>query len=269
MLKHRVITATILLPLLIWGLYVLSPFNVALAAGAITLAAAWEWTQLIPLNKWWQQAIFVAVVLAGLYFSSLLPIMVIINIGFVIWLWAFVVVFRYNMNLSILGFEYPVVLTAAGFLILISFWLSIVLLIAIPIIGNKLLLCCLLIVWGADTGAYFAGRAWGKKPLASRVSPNKTWAGFWGGLALGSAVAVVSSYLLYLPFYHRFYIWGVSIVAILFSMGGDLMISVLKRQAEVKDSGSILPGHGGILDRLDSIAAAFVVFALGAYLLLR
>lgn len=269
MLKYRVITAVVLLPLLIWGLYVLSSYHVALVGGAITLAAAWEWTQLIPLKKLWQQVLYVAVVLVGLYCSSLLPIMVLINIGFVIWLWAFVVVFRYNMNLSVLGFKYPAVLTLAGFMILISFWLSIVLLTAIPIIGNKLLLCCLLIVWGADTGAYFAGRAWGKKQLASRVSPNKTWAGFWGGLGLGLVIAVASSYLLYLPSYHRFYIWGVSIVAILFSMGGDLMISVLKRQAQVKDSGSILPGHGGILDRLDSIAAAFVVFALGTYLLLR
>ena len=121
--------------------------------------------------------------------------------------------------------------------------------------------------WAADTGAYFVGRAWGKHLLAERVSPKKTWEGFCGGLVLALIVGVAGSYLLPIDFAQRILIWVLALVAALFSVLGDLLESLLKRQSGVKDSGWLLPGHGGILDRIDSMLPAVTVFVLGMLLL--
>jgi len=125
------------------------------------------------------------------------------------------------------------------------------------------LLLVLMVVWGTDTGAYFAGRAFGKRKLAPRISPNKTVAGLVGGAALGVLVAVIGAWILDTPPAQLPLVALVGLVTVLFSVVGDLFESLLKRHVGVKDSGTLIPGHGGVLDRIDSVLAALPVFAVG------
>ena len=118
-------------------------------------------------------------------------------------------------------------------------------------------------MWAADTGAYFAGRAFGKKKLAPRISPGKTRAGLLGGLVLAPLVALLAAKSMPIESIDPLRLVLLSLVTAVVSVGGDLMISMHKRTSGFKDSGSLLPGHGGILDRLDSLLAASPFFALG------
>jgi phosphatidate cytidylyltransferase len=128
--------------------------------------------------------------------------------------------------------------------------------------GAVWLLFVLLLVWTADIGAYFAGRRWGKRKLAPRVSPGKSWEGVYGGLAATTLLAML--FALWQPLGPM---GGVALVVItavvtLTSVLGDLFESMLKRYRNIKDSSQLLPGHGGVLDRIDSLTAAIPIFAL-------
>lgn len=147
-------------------------------------------------------------------------------------------------------------------------WVAMVVVRDLPA-GDFWIVALLLIVWAADIGAYFSGRHFGGRKLAPRISPSKTWAGFWGGLL--SAVVVTAAYTLAVPPLESGLV-TLSIVAavtMVASVGGDLFISLQKRTLGLKDTGTLLPGHGGLLDRFDSLVAAAPFFALGLLLLER
>jgi phosphatidate cytidylyltransferase len=134
--------------------------------------------------------------------------------------------------------------------------------------GPGYVILLFLLIWGADTGAYFAGRAFGKHKLAARVSPGKTWEGVFGGMLLALTVALGATQWLepagqLVPFL------VLVAVTVAISVLGDLAESLFKRIADVKDSGGLLPGHGGVLDRIDSLTAAAPVFTLGLIWLSR
>jgi phosphatidate cytidylyltransferase len=130
--------------------------------------------------------------------------------------------------------------------------------------GGHVVLYALLVVWLADSGAFFAGRAWGVRKLAPAVSPGKTWAGLWGGLFACAMLAVVTAWLSPAPLPALLL---VTVIAGVFSVVGDLTESLCKRFAGLKDSGSLIPGHGGVLDRFDSLLAAAPLLLLGIELL--
>jgi phosphatidate cytidylyltransferase len=130
------------------------------------------------------------------------------------------------------------------------------------------LLSVFLMIWAADVGAYFAGRRWGKRKLAPKVSPGKTWAGVFGGLALVALLTVLVSMLVFADWLTSLLLLALSVPVVLLSVVGDLVESLMKRQAGIKDSGRLLPGHGGVMDRFDSLFAAAPVFALGLWYLL-
>ncbi len=129
--------------------------------------------------------------------------------------------------------------------------------------GSWLILLLLLIVWAADTGAYFAGKSFGKRKLAAHISPGKTQAGLLGGLITAPLTALLAAKLMPITSIEPTRLILLSLIVALVSVGGDLMISLHKRTSGFKDSGSLLPGHGGVLDRLDSLLAAAPFFALG------
>jgi phosphatidate cytidylyltransferase len=133
--------------------------------------------------------------------------------------------------------------------------------------GSYYLLYVLVLVWANDTGAYFVGRSFGKIPLAPSISPNKTLEGVYGGLILGLIVAICGGFLLGVHGIRLAFWVALGMVVSLWSVLGDLFESMLKRQAGIKDSGTLLPGHGGIYDRVDSLTAALPLFALGLLLL--
>ena len=152
---------------------------------------------------------------------------------------------------------------ALGGLVLVGAWLSVVTLHASSTDGPAWVLFLFVLIWIADSGAYFAGRAFGRRKLAPVVSPGKTWAGAAGafaGAALCALLLVISGWI-ETPSLALMVV--LSIVVTLVSSGGDLWESRLKREAGVKDSGQLLPGHGGVLDRIDSLLAAAPVYALG------
>jgi phosphatidate cytidylyltransferase len=154
-----------------------------------------------------------------------------------------------------------------GLLILVPGWMSAVYLLSFPP-GRWLMVIMVIVVATADIGAYFTGRRFGRHKLAVLVSPAKTWEGFWGGVAACVMLSVVLWYLLPERAAHLGIASVVAVVVTtaLASVVGDLTVSMVKRESGVKDSGSLLPGHGGVLDRLDSLCGAAPVFALGLLL---
>lgn len=145
-------------------------------------------------------------------------------------------------------------LMVAGFVVILPAALAFV------VLGPREVLLILILVWIADTGAYFAGRAWGRRKLAPNISPGKSWEGALGGTAAALVYAIILGTfiegLLWVP-----YLLAAALLAVL-SIVGDLFESAAKRQAAVKDSGTLLPGHGGLLDRIDSATAALPAAAL-------
>jgi phosphatidate cytidylyltransferase len=154
-----------------------------------------------------------------------------------------------------------------GVLVLAFAWLAAVFLLSFPR-GGALMVVAVLLVAAADIGAYFTGKAFGKHKLAPDVSPAKTWEGFWGGMFCALAVAAVIWSLLPPQFDHLglIAVLAIAMATALASVVGDLTVSMVKRESGLKDSGSLLPGHGGLLDRLDSLCGAIPVFALGLIL---
>ena len=150
--------------------------------------------------------------------------------------------------------EHRALLTAVGFVVLVPAAL------ALALLDAQLVLLVLALVWIADTAAYFVGRAWGRHKLAPSVSPGKTWEGAAGALVGACAYAIIVGLLRGGPSWVAYMALAVLLTVI--SILGDLFESAVKRQAGAKDSGTLLPGHGGVLDRIDSATAVLPVAAL-------
>jgi len=148
-----------------------------------------------------------------------------------------------------------------GFLVLVPTWAAMVYIRELTQ-GPWLIVYMFLLVWGADTGAYFAGKRFGKRKLMPRVSPAKSWAGVGGAAVTVLLVTMTTQQHLHFSQNLSFGIYILALVLLFVSVVGDLTESMFKRQCGIKDSGSILPGHGGIMDRIDSLTAAAPVFAL-------
>jgi phosphatidate cytidylyltransferase len=188
-------------------------------------------------------------------------------IGVVWWLLALLWLGRYDFA-SDHDTHARVFKLAAGALSVIPAWCALAWIHASQPNGHRWLLTALAIVWAADSGAYFAGRKLGGKlfggrKLAPRISPNKTLEGLGGGVIAGIAVGIVFALIAGATANQLPAVALVAFAAVLFSVVGDLFESLLKRHAGVKDSGNLIPGHGGILDRIDGVLAALPVFALG------
>lgn len=265
MLKWRILTALCLIPLVIFGILRLGHLSFAVLSGAILLIGAHEWTTLCPYPKGIQQISFMALFAAiccCLYFMQT-PLILMASLLF--WLSAGILVYRFDGNLP-KGLTPPFVKALLGLIVLSGAFYGLLRLHSTSE-GAKWLIICLVLIWATDTFAYFTGRLIGKRPLAPLVSPKKTREGFWGGL-IGTLLLAGGCYFAQLLPAISFSIWmGLALGTILLSVIGDLFESLMKRVAGVKDSGKLLPGHGGILDRLDSLFAAIPLFALVIVLL--
>ena len=150
-----------------------------------------------------------------------------------------------------------------GMLLLIPMWSSLAMLKSFPVNGVSLLMFLLLLIWGTDTAAYFIGKNWGKHRLASRVSPGKTWEGTIAGIVAGIVITIIYVIVSNKTISYEWAFIVLSILTVIVSVFGDLMESLVKREAGQKDSGAILPGHGGVMDRIDSLTAASPIFVFG------
>ncbi len=274
MLRQRIVTAVALAALLLGAVFGLSPAWFSLFVGAVILGAAREWAHLSgtrrPLALVY--CTLLAVLMAALFYylgfsrqfvdtAQLRPLLL---AGCIWWAVALLWVQGYPSSALLWG-SIPVRLLM-GVLVLMPPWLSLSWLAALAD-GPWLIIVVIVIVAGADIGAYFSGRAFGRRGLAPRVSPAKTLEGLLGGLLL--VLLILATVLLFNPGQRVFW-WQWGLVAVLTALAavlGDLLESMVKRHRGVKDSGNLLPGHGGLLDRIDSLTAALPVFAL-LYMLL-
>ena len=267
MLKQRVWTAVLLAPLALAGLFLSSVDVFKLFVAAIVLVGAWEWANLsglsAPASRFAYTSLIAALIAALNYYSPDAVFSGFLLVSVIFWLLAAFWVVRYP---AVTGWQAVWQRALIGILVLASSWMSLVSLHHYPR-GDILLLMLLLLVWGADIGAYFAGKTWGRAKLAPNVSPGKTRAGLWGGLAACAVISLCFIVYLELDLLTGVYLLLLAMIAGLASVLGDLFESMLKRHRGIKDSSGLLPGHGGILDRIDSITAAGPVFALGLQLL--
>jgi phosphatidate cytidylyltransferase len=259
MLGQRILTAVGLVAVLALVLIVLPRDIAVLALGVLILMGAWEWAQLAGLASVAARAAYVAACAAAmalLWRASEEPadferVMVLTMVGWVPLFGWIVLAPRFRAT----GLA-----AVAGLWALAPTWLALSRLYLQDGNGRELVVFVLLLAWAADIGAYFAGRHFGRLRLAPVVSPNKTWEGVLGGLAAGVVVALAGRAWFGLP---ALAFVSLCIAAVLVSVVGDLLESMFKRQQGLKDSGSLLPGHGGMLDRIDSLTSSVPLLALG------
>jgi phosphatidate cytidylyltransferase len=241
----------------------------AVFAGLVFLVASWEWTTLCHIDRPINRGIYVLITLglmAGLaHFAGVFtelsldvvkPVLLVAGV-----LWAVLLLWVQSYPASTALWSAQWLRFLLGFLVLLPSWLAFVYLRSLDY-GVWLLIYLVAVVAAADIGAYFSGKAWGKAKLAPNVSPGKSWAGFNGGLAAAVLLAVIVA---------AFGVWHqagfvqaalVSAIAAMSSVLGDLFESMMKRHRGIKDSSQLLPGHGGVLDRMDGWLCAAPVFAL-------
>ncbi|MDX5377546.1 MAG: phosphatidate cytidylyltransferase [Halomonas sp.] len=260
MLRQRIVTAAWLAPLMLAGLFGLADAAFAAFTGGVVLLAAWEWTNLAGVLVASRRLVLVGAL------ALLMALLWWFGAALAVWpLWFAVAGWAVNFYWVV---HYPAkreqwgstaARLAMGLWVLLPAWVGFNVL---RDTGGVWLLYVLLLVWGADIGAYFCGRAWGRRKLAPGVSPGKSWEGVAGGVAVTLLLALL------------FAVWqglgvaaGLGLVMVtagvtLVSVLGDLLESMLKRFRGIKDSSNLLPGHGGVLDRIDSLTAAVPLFAL-------
>ncbi|EQA3419797.1 phosphatidate cytidylyltransferase [Cronobacter dublinensis] len=283
MLKYRLISAFVLIPVVIAALFLLPPMGFAIATLVVCVLAAWEWGQLSGFVSR-SQRVWLAL-LCGLLLALMLFFLPIyqapVNVPLVEgalwaslgwWVVALLLVLFYP-NSAAFWRHSKALRLVFGLLTIVPFFWGMVALRAWHYDANHYsgalwLLYVMFLVWGADSGAYMFGKMFGKHKLAPKVSPGKTWQGFIGGLFTAAVISWIYGAWADLNV-APVTLLACSIVAALASVLGDLTESMFKREAGIKDSGHLIPGHGGILDRIDSLTAAVPVFACLLLLVFR
>jgi phosphatidate cytidylyltransferase len=257
MLKTRVITALALLAGFLCILFLLPKAAVAATFGLVAALMGWEWADLMRLGRMARGVFILAILISCLAAYALGDTAYLmswwISVAFWLLIAPFVLWGSWRVSLSaITGF-------ATGWVLIVPTWAAMV---ALQSIDPWLLFAAMGLVWIADIAAYFAGRAWGRHKLAPSISPGKTWEGVAGALAGVTLYGIIATHIAgYIP--PAWLPWLLLLVALTaISIMGDLFESLVKRQAGVKDSGNILPGHGGLLDRLDSQTSTLPLAAL-------
>jgi phosphatidate cytidylyltransferase len=258
MLKARVVTALMLLAGFLVVLFLLSPRDAGIAFAVVAALAGWEWAGLM------QAGAKSRVVFALLLFGLCLLFWTSPTQGFPL-LWGLSVLFWIAFAPIWMKLQWSAACATLGMVILLPTWAALV---ALHERGPLLLLAVMSLVWVADIAAYFAGRAFGKHKLAPSISPGKTWEGV-AGAVLGVQVygQAVAAFLPVVRDLDRVALACCLLLLTALSVIGDLFESMAKRQAGVKDSSQLLPGHGGILDRIDSQTSTLPFVALGLYLI--
>lgn len=275
MLRQRVVTAILMASAFLLSVYYL-PLEVLAGAFAVIVSlGAWEWAPLAGLTQAAGRAVFALGVLGGavalyvyanfggeLVREQIQPVLGLAGL----W-WCFALLWVRSFPASAGLWSHPVMRLLMGVLVLLPAWFAAVYLLHVEARGAAVVVM-VMVVAAADIGAYFMGRAFGRHALSPSVSPAKTWEGFWGGVACVAVLAAVIWNYLPARFDHLSLPAAlcVALATAFASVLGDLTVSMVKRVSGVKDSSSMLPGHGGLLDRLDSLCAAAPTFALALLL---
>jgi phosphatidate cytidylyltransferase len=258
-LYSRVVTALLLAALVICVLVWLPPYVAVVLIALAVVLGAWEWAGFAGWTRTTARLAYAFAIGAALAGAELLArdprwLDGLLRVAALWWLAAFV------WLATRAGSGGGRAAAVVGFLVLVPAGLGLSHLVTLEPHGQLLLLYLLVLIAAADVGAYFGGRAFGRRKLAPHVSPGKTWEGFAAGMLAAVAVAASGAVLFDKPFWP----WlALCELVALVSVVGDLTESMFKRHVGLKDSGSLLPGHGGLLDRIDSLTAAAPMFLLG------
>ncbi len=258
MLLARVLTALALAVLLVVAILYSPPPVTAAILGLILLIGTWEWSALLAVDRAWRVLYVLLLVTGGLagFYWTLEARNFLWTLGIAVTWWSLALIWIVGAPQR--GGRYTAAI--AGALALLPTWIALVHIDALWRQGSQWTLFILGLSFAADTGAYFVGRQFGRIPLAPLVSPRKTWEGVIGGMLLALAVGAFGAVwfdmepMRFVP---------LCLAAAGYSIVGDLTESLLKRHVHLKDSGRLFPGHGGVLDRIDSVSAATPVMALG------
>jgi phosphatidate cytidylyltransferase len=287
MLLQRIITASILAAMVALAVFLLPIDYFSLLLAIIALLGGWEWGNLIGINSLIKRLLFLVMMLIPMlgiqFWTQLLELTATIldwtdirtYSGALEWLvvapvmfWILMMVMIRNAPGGMLKLElkmrYKVLV---GWFIIVATWMFLSRLRSFY--GPEMTMYFLLLIWTADVAAYFVGKKYGTIKLSPEISPGKTVQGMYGALASGALCGVILCLIYLFPLMISADFVLLSALTVLISIYGDLFFSVVKRQGGFKDSGSILPGHGGILDRIDSIVAAAPFFYAGVFLIYR
>jgi phosphatidate cytidylyltransferase len=269
MLKQRVITASVLAPLVIAAVLLLPTAWLGVLLTLILLLAAEEWTKLSGLRSCGFYVGFIAAVTLGMLLIGWalllgLPLWPLFLVATLWWAASTVRLWRIEAVPRQEAPDWPAF--ASGLLVLCATWGGL-LWVHLQPRGPGLVLALLFLIWGADIAAYFTGKRWGRRKLAPVLSPGKTIEGVMGAMAAGLVVGLTLAVLYAETPLQQIGLLLLCLLLVPVSVVGDLYESLLKRERGLKDSGTLLPGHGGVMDRIDSMTAATPVFALGVMLL--
>ncbi len=268
MLKTRIITAIFLIIGFLSLLFLASPKVWALTTLAVTLIAVWEWSNLIKLNQTQMLLSILVALSVGLTFIFAASMQLIavhdalmfeLLLGLLSMAGLFWIFFAPVWLITRKKINNKLMMATLGLLLLLTTWIALV---GLHRISPWLLLAVLATVWLADSAAYFAGKRFGRNKLAPEISPGKTWEGVTGAFVGVTIYGVILCYCLHLSPWLILGLWLIVVLSIM----GDLFESLLKRQAGVKDSSQLLPGHGGILDRIDGLIPSLALTMLYIYL---
>ncbi len=287
MLLPRILTALVLVTLVIAAVFKLPAVYFSLFIAIIVLLAAWEWTALVGIDKLLSKLFFlftlVIPMLAIQFWTVILELLAQLMewpgikeySGILEWLvigpvlfWVLIMFLIKQAPEDLLTLDLKSKYkTFIGWFVLLSAWMFLTRLRAFY--GTEMMMYFLLLVWLADIAAYFSGKKFGKEKLAEQISPGKTVQGMYGALMAGFIWAVAMGLYYGFPLIIATDFVFLSVLTVLVSIYGDLFFSLVKRQKGVKDSGSMLPGHGGVLDRVDSMIAAAPFYYAGILLIGR
>jgi phosphatidate cytidylyltransferase len=269
MTGQRVVTALVLTPLVVAAILLLQTPYVAAIAAAMFLAGLWEWSRLVGIEgRVWRATYLMAniAVMTGLLWARALPLFSLVSLVGVAW-WLLATLWLAFPDLGRDGGWWArTIKLVAGTLSIVPAWCALILLhFGDPALphgdpnGPRWALLALVMVWAADTCAYFVGVRFGKRKLIPHISPGKTWMGLWGGLAGAVLVGVAGAPLVGVGNAQMAQMAELALLTAVASVVGDLFESLMKRHSGMKDSGTLIPGHGGVLDRIDSLLAALPV----------
>lgn len=268
MLKARIATAAVLIPIVIALIFFADVTLFSAFFALIVVIGAWEWAGLSKLNdkvKYLYVIFSLSILFLIYWFNDDLIYKSAVLIGALYWLIAVGLVIFYQKQRNLLP-RSSSILMLVGLLLLVPMWSGLVILKSNIETGSVLIMLLMLLIWGADTAAYFAGKKWGKRKLANHVSPGKTWEGTIAGLVVSIVIAIAYVIVSNKNLGDGLIFIALSLLTVIGSVFGDLMESIVKREAGQKDSGHILPGHGGVMDRIDSLTAASPIFVFGLVL---
>jgi phosphatidate cytidylyltransferase len=254
----RFISTIVLAPLVIWGILAISLPTFEIVTAIVMMLVAWEWAGLIPIRSNYNKIIYLLLMLGFFGFIQFIQEpLYILSVGVLWWLVAIFLLVRYEKYES--KKNRRLLHTLYGLLAIAPCWVALNTLRA-EAHGPQMILLFLLMLWSTDIGAYLVGSRIGRTRIAPKLSPKKSFEGAAGGLVLMLLVAIGGIVWLHIPVAQWVSYFLTAVALFVFSIIGDLFESLLKRKQGVKDSGKLIPGHGGIFDRLDSMLAAAPIY---------